>query len=253
MSVRRFSGVITAILGGALLAACSPTKEAGPVVLAASSMQEGLGAAADSWAALGHPRPVLSFASSAAVARQVSEGAPADIVVTADDRWIAWLLDRDALEGDPLPLVSNSLVVVVPATSTNPQSLAEFVADESAGRLAIAEPDSVPAGEFARAALQSMGFWDALSNRIAPGDNVRASLAIAERGEVGMAIVYASDAAASDRVRVIERIGPEIHPPIIYYAALVTGSRHGDAQDFLGYLTSPEGREVIAQHGFILP
>ena len=153
----------------------------------------------------------------------------------------------------PAPLVANSLVVVVPLRIDRPQSLAAFAADADAGRLAIGEPESVPAGEFARAALQNMGLWNALSARLAPGDNVRASLALVERGEAAMGIVYASDAAASDRVRVVERIAPEMHPPIIYYVALVSGSQHEKAQDFLDYLTSPQGREVIAGQGFALP
>ncbi|MWV27188.1 molybdate ABC transporter substrate-binding protein [Aurantiacibacter rhizosphaerae] len=244
---------MAAVLTCLMLAACSSEKDTGPVVLAAASMQEGLNAAADSWTAAGHASPVLSFASSAAVARQVSEGAPADIVITADDRWMNWLASQGALAGDALRLVSNSLVVVAPAGKSGPESLAAFAQDANAGRLAIGEPDSVPAGEFARTALQNMGLWDALSTRLAPGDNVRASLALVERGEAALGIVYASDAAASDRVRVVERIAADMHPPIIYYAAQVAGSRHPGARGFLAFLTSEEGRQVIAGQGFDLP
>ncbi len=223
-------------------------------MLAAASMQEGLAAAAERWATEeGQPRPVLSFASSAAVARQVDEGAPADLVVVADDRWMDWLASRDALKGSPVPLVRNALVAVVPLGKETPVSLAAFAGDEGAGRLAMGEPDSVPAGEFARAALQTMGLWEALSARLAPGDNVRASLALVERGEAAMGIVYASDAAASDRVQVAERIAPAMHPPIIYYAARLSGSQHSHAQDFLDYLASSEGKQAIAEHGFTLP
>lgn len=244
---------IVATIAATLLAGCAPAEQSGPVVLAASSMQEGLGAAAEQWAGKGHDRPILSFASSSAVARQVSEGAPADLVVTSDDRWIEWLGERGALSGEPLPLVANALVVVAPVGAGGNESLADFAAAPDAGRLAIGEPDSVPAGEFARAALQSMGLWGALSSRLAPGENVRASLALVERGEAALGIVYASDAAASDAVEVVERIDPEAHPAIVYYVAMTKGSRHPDARALMEFLTSPEGRGAIAAKGFSLP
>jgi len=247
-----FSGIL-ASMGAALLWACAPADDTGPVVLAAASMQEGLNAAADSWEALGHERPVLSFASSSAVARQVAEGAPADLVVTSDDRWIEWLAERGALSGDAAPLVANSLVVVAPLGEGGPESLAAFAADPDAGRLAMGEPDSVPAGEFARAALQNMDLWDSLAPRMAPGENVRASLALVERGEAVLGIVYSSDAEASESVRVVERIDPAMHPAIIYYTALVEGASNAEAQDFIVYLTSPEGRAAIMAKGFALP
>jgi molybdate transport system substrate-binding protein len=216
-------------------------------------MQEGLNAAADGWETQGHARPVLSFASSSAVARQVDEGAPADLVVTSDDRWIEWLAARDALAGEPLPLVANQLVVVAPVGQDEPASLVALAADPDAGRLAMGDPDSVPAGEFARAALVSMGLWDALADRLAPGENVRASLALVERGEAALGVVYASDAAASQQVRVVEEIAPDTHPPIVYYVAMAAGSQHGEAQGFLDYLTSPEGRQKLVGQGFSLP
>lgn len=244
---------IAALAGVAMLACCAPAEESGPVVLAASSMQEGLTAAADAWTTQGHARPVLSFASSSAVARQLSEGAPADLVVTSDDRWMDWLGERGALAGDPLPLVANELVAVAPRDGSGPHDLADFAADPAAGRLAIGDPESVPAGQFARAALQDMGLWDALSSRLAPGENVRASLALVERGEAALGIVYASDAVASDRVRVVEQIAPESHPPIIYYVALAADAKNAEAQSFLAYLTSDAGRETIMAQGFRLP
>lgn len=242
-----------AALACAFLQSCAPAEERGPVVLAASSMQEALGAAADDWAAHGHPRPVLSFASSSAVARQVSEGAPADLVVTSDDRWMRWLEERDALAGSPVPLVRNALVVVAPVDGDGPGSLAELAADPDGGRLAMGEPESVPAGEFARDALQNMGLWDELSPRIAPGENVRASLALVERGEAALGVVYASDAAASRRVRVVELIDADAHPPIVYYAAQVAGAGHEDTAAFLDYLTSSRGRRVLVTKGFAAP
>lgn len=250
---RPLLSAIVASSAACVLASCSPAGEEGPVVLAASSMQEGLTAAADDWAALGNARPVLSFASSSAVARQLDEGAPADLVVTSDDRWVEWLADRGALAGDPVPLVGNELVVVASPGEQSPPGLDQFARDHAGGRLAMGDPDSVPAGEFARTALQNMGLWDALSNRLAPGENVRASLALVERGEAVLGIVYASDAEASGSVRVVERIDPQTHPAIIYYVARAASSQHDEAQDFLAYLVSSEGRAAIMAEGFTLP
>lgn len=239
------------------MACCAPTQETGPVVLAASSMQEGLVNAGQHWAQEGHLAPVFSFAASSAVARQVSEGAPADIVVTSDKRWMDWLAERGALASDPRELVSNTLVVVAPAapaiSAAAPGTLAALAADPGGGRLAIAEPDSVPAGQFARAALESMGIWGALSDRLVPGENVRAALAMVERGEAALGIVYASDARASERVRVVERIDTAMHPPILYYAALVADARHPQALVFLDFIASDAGRGIIAEQGFIVP
>ncbi len=223
------------------------------MVLAAASMQEGLTASTTAWSAEGHLPPVLSFASSAAVARQASQGAPADIVVTSDDRWMNWLAERGGIAGMPVPLVANGLVVVAGRNGSAAGSLAAFAKDPSAGRLAIGEPESVPAGEFARIALQNMGLWNVLSPRLAPGENVRASLALVERGEAAMGIVYASDAAASDKVRIVQRIAPSMHPPIVYYAALTANSQDEDAADLLDFLTSAEGRAYLLERGFVKP
>lgn len=253
MMRRAFLTGFLALAGTVLPGACAPAKQEGPVVLAASSMQEGLTAIADSWASQGHARPVLSFASSSAVARQLAEGAPADLVITSDDRWIEWLAGRGALAGPPRALVANRLVVVAPAGQDGPASLAALAADPDAGRLAMGDPDSVPAGEFARSALISMGLWQALSSRLAPGENVRASLALVERAEAPLGVVYASDAAASNRVRVVQEIAPQMHPPIVYYVAMAARSQHPQAQDFLDYLASEQGRAKLVEQGFSLP
>lgn len=236
-----------------LAVSCTPAEDTGPIVLAASSMQEGLTAAADAWEGQGKPRPVVSFASSSVVARQVGQGSPADLVVISDSEWINWLAAEGELESPARALVTNGLVVIAPLGTTLPHNLAEFAADPAAGRLAIGEPDSVPAGKFARAALQSMGLWDELAPRVVPGDNVRVSLALVERGEAQAGIVYASDAQASRNVRVVERIHPEMHPPITYYVAKTKASQHRDADGFEDFLTSQQGRAIIASYGFGWP
>jgi molybdate transport system substrate-binding protein len=114
----------------------------------------------------------------------------------------------------------------------------------------MGDPDAVPAGRYARAALEVLGLWQAVAPRVVPTDNVRAALALAERGEVAAALVYASDAAASPEVAVAARIPATAHPPIRYPAARVASSTHPDAHGFLAFLATAEARRIFAAHGF---
>ena len=236
-----------------LLAACQPDRDAseGPVVLAAASMQQALEEAADDWAATGHARPLLSFASSAVVARQAAEGAPADLVVTADEQWMDWMEQQRLLRPDTRRnIAGNTLVLVAPGTPGEGRSDALAALDGFSGHLAIAEPDTVPAGRYAMAALTRMGLAEQLADRLVPAENVRAALALVERGEVELGIVYATDALASDKVAVLARFDPELHAPIRYPLAVLAGSTHPEAGEFAAYLASPAGQAILVRHGF---
>ena len=241
-------------LVSALLVACQGESEASdaPVVLAAASMQEALEEAARSWAATGHARPLLSFASSAVVARQAAEGAPADLVVTADEQWMDWMEGEHLLRpGTRRTLAGNTLVLVAPADTPNKSGAdASDVLRTYTGRLAIAEPETVPAGRYAMAALTQMGLAESFGQRIVPAENVRAALALVERGEVDLGIVYATDALASDKVRVLASFDPATHEPIRYPLALLAASSHPEAEEFAEYLASPAGQAILARHGF---
>lgn len=231
------------------LASCGQAPQTGPVVLAASSLTEALEEVADSWAAQGHARPVLSFAGTPALARQVEGGAPADLVVFADAEW----MDTLAVGGliDPASrhdLLSNRLVLIRPKGA--PELLLEALGD---GRLALADPDSVPAGRYARAALETMGLWQSLSDTIVPTENVRAALALVERGEVELGIVYVSDALASDQVEITEFLPEASYPPIRYPAAILAGSTHPDSADLNRFLQSDAATAIFVAHGFELP
>jgi molybdate transport system substrate-binding protein len=114
----------------------------------------------------------------------------------------------------------------------------------------MGEPDTVPAGRYGKAALVSLGLWDAVAPKVIPAENVRAALALAERGEVDAAMVYASDAAASDRVRIAARLPDGSHPPIRYPAALLKSAESPEARGFLDYLLTPASAQVFARHGF---
>ena len=246
--------MLFALLG---LAACSAAEDdRGPLVLAPSSMQEAVEEAADAWAALGHPRPVVSFAGTPSLARQVLQGAPADLFISADEQW------RDELEragrieaGNRAVMAGNRLVLVAPAEQARPlplepQAFADALGDSP---LALADPSTVPAGRYGRAALEQLGLWRAAEGRISASENVRAALALVERGEAPLGLVYASDADAEPRVTVVAELPEGSHPPIRYPVALVAGSAHPDAEPFRAFLLSSEGQAIVRRHGFAAP
>jgi len=249
---------LVAACAALLLTACGGEEEPrGPLVLAASSVQEALEEAADAWQGQGHPRPVLSFAGTSALARQIEQGASADLFLSADEQWMDTLEQAGALRpGTRRDLLGNAIVLVAardaaPAVElASADSLAAALGD---GRLAMADPAAVPAGRYGKAALESLGLWQAVAQRIAPVENVRAALALVEAGEAPLGIVYATDARASSSVRVVARFPAESHPPIRYPIAVLAASANRDAERFADYLASPEGTAIFAAHGFTAP
>jgi molybdate transport system substrate-binding protein len=231
-----------------LLAACggSAEPEQGPVVLAASSLQEALTEAAEAWTAQDHPAPVLSFAATSALARQVEQGAPADLFVSADEEWMSTLDERGLLRANTRrDLLSNRLVVV----RAKGDPIAGF-AELGDRRLALADPAAVPAGKYAQEALERMGTWPELEPKVVPAENVRAALALVERGEAPLGIVYVTDALASDGVEVVQEIPAETYTPVRYPAAVLASSQHPDAAGFLAFLSSAEAKRIFEKHGF---
>ncbi len=227
----------------------------GPLVLAAASLQESLEFAADRWAARGHERPRLAFAASAALTRQIEAGAPADLFISADEAAMnAVAARRRILPATRKTLVRNTLILVAPAGSPVKLRLARGVnlvhALGPLGRLAMGDPDSVPAGRYGKAALVSLRAWQGLSGRLAFGENVRATLALVERGEAALGIVYATDARISKAVRMVAPFPTGSHPPIIYPIARLRSSRNGDAEGFRRFLLSREGKAIFARYGF---
>lgn len=220
----------------------------GPLVLAAASLQEAMSAAADAWARHGRMRPVLSFAASSALARQAGAGARADLFVSADEQWM------DALErqgrivpGTRAPFLGNRLVLAVPAGApVERRPLAAMLR----GRIAVADPASVPAGRYAEAALRKLGLWERAAPRLVRAENVRAALVLVERGAAPYGIVYATDARASRRVRVAGVFPQSSHPPIVYPLARLRTSAHPEAEAFRRFLLSHEGGAIFARHGF---
>ena len=232
-----------------------PPPDPAPVVLAAASLQEAMSEAAEAWAAHGHPPPVLSFAGSSALARQIEGGAPADLFVSADEAWMDHVEQAGRIApGSRRDLTGNALVLIAPAAG--PESVAltapGLAAALGEGRLAMADPEAVPAGRYGQAALRHLGLWLGVEARVAPAENVRAALLLVARAEAPLGVVYATDARASDAVRVVARFPPDSHPPIVYPMARIAGADDA-AAGFHAFLLSREGQAILARHGFVPP
>lgn len=240
----------------ALLIAASPAhaETRGPIVLAAASLQESMTQAADAWTRKGHARPVISFAASSALARQIEAGAPADLFISADEEWMNHVAGKGLLRArSRAPFLSNRLVLIAPAGSNTRLSISRNVPLArvlGSGRLAMADPDSVPAGKYAKAALTNLGVWPAVRAKVARGENVRAALALVERGEAPLGIVYLTDARASGRVRIVDVFPPNSHPRITYPIATLRRSSHPEAEPFRRFLLSGEGKAIFVRRGF---
>ena len=244
------------LFAGIALALGSPVaaQQRGPLVLAAASLQESLTEAADAWARRKHPRPVISFAASSALARQIEAGAPADLFISADEPW----MDSVATKGLIRPksrvsFLANRLVLIAPASKPVRLSIGPKFALARAlgnGRLAMADPDAVPAGKYGKAALTKLGVWPSVEAKVVRAENVRAALAFVERGEAALGIVYTTDALASKGVRVVGTFPANSHPPITYPIATLTASTSPDAEPFRRFLLSSAGRAIFIRHGF---
>jgi molybdate transport system substrate-binding protein len=242
----RFAALILLPLASA--AAAAPP----PLVLAAASLQESMNAAADAWAARGHPRPVVSFAGSSALARQIEAGARADLFVSADQEWMDAVAARHLIvPASRATFLGNRLVIVAPVGSrvrapAGGARLARFLGN---GPLAMADP-SVPAGKYGRDALTRLGVLAAVQPHIVSAENVRATLALVERGAAPLGIVYATDARASPRVRIAGVFPENTHPPITYPVARLATSTNPDGEDFRRFLLSRAGKAIFVRYGF---
>lgn len=253
--MRRFLALLLPMLL-AFAALCRPAmaQSEGPLVLAAASLQEAMTAAADGWAAKGHPRPRISFAASSALARQIEAGAPADMFVSADEPWMDEVQTKGLLrKGTRVSFLTNSLVLVAPRDRTQTIAIKPGFPLARAlgnGRLAVGDPAAVPAGIYAKQALTRLAVWDSVKDRLAPAENVRAALALVTRGVAPLGIVYGTDARADPGVRVAGTFPASSHAPISYPVALLASSRHRDAEGFRRYLLSAEGKAVFRRFGF---
>lgn len=241
-------------LGAALLLSARVAAEEPLTVFAASSLTEVLQEVATAWAGTGKPTPRISFASSAVLARQIEAGAEADVFFSADQEWMDYLADRGLIRRDTRrDLLGNRLVLIAPATSTVTLPIERgfgLLAALGGGRLAVGDPDYVPAGKYARGALSSLGVWPDVADRLVRAENVRVALAYVARAEAPLGIVYATDARADPHVRVVATFPDDSHLPIRYPVAATT-SATAPAADFIRFAASPEGMAIFERAGFI--
>jgi len=195
-----------------------------------------------------------SFGSSSALARQVEAGAPAQIFISADMKWMDYLTQKDLIAAQT-PLLSNELVLIAPADApVSPRAIDRSFAWLQRlgrdGRLAVGDPDHVPAGIYAREALKSLGAWMDVAPRLARADDVRGALAFVERGDAPLGIVYITDARVSDKVRIVGVFPASSHSPIVYPAGIVKGTASPAVQRYYRYLKGPKARAVFLRYGF---
>lgn len=224
------------------------------VVFGAASLTQALGAIGDAWTADTGDGVSLSFAGSSILARQIQQGAPADIFVSASVAWMDALAgSRDIDPATRRDLLGNALVLIghgadaPPVTIDTGLDLAGMLGD---GRLAMALVDAVPAGVYGKDALTTLGLWDSVAPQVVQADNVRAALAFVARNEAPFGIVYATDAAVADDVTVIGTFPAGSHDPITYPAAITAQSTHPQAQAFLNYLSSDAANAIWRRYGF---
>jgi molybdate transport system substrate-binding protein len=225
-------------------------------VFAAASLKDAIEAIVRGYTADAGTRVVSSFAASSALARQIERGAPADVFISADHEWMDYLAKRNKIDGGSRSvLAGNRLVLISPASS--PLNIAlvpgfPLAATLGAGRLAIGDPEHVPAGRYARAALAHLGVWDSVRSKLAAADNVRAALNFVARGEAPLGIVYQTDAAVDARVRIVGVFPPGSHAPIEYpMAVVVRNQRPEPVRRLLAHLRSAESAAILARHGFV--
>lgn len=222
-------------------------------VFAAASLREALDEAVRPYEAATGNKVVVSYAASSALAKQIEAGAPATLFISADRDWVSYLDARGlVLPGTMRDLLRNDLVLIAPKASRAALAVGphfNLAGALAGGRLAVADPSAVPAGKYAKAALESQGVWPSVQGRLAPAENVRGALAMVSSGAAPLGIVYGTDALADPGVRVVARFPSGTYPPIVYPMAELKGAG-GAAHALARHLASPAVRAIWERHGF---
>lgn len=242
-----------AISAGVVLPAMAAQEKV--TVFAAASLTNALQEIATQYQKEKQVEIVASFASSSTLARQIEQGAPADMFISADQQWMDYAQDKKLMENDSrYTLLGNELVVIAPKSSAQKEIVIDEKTDWKSllkgGHLAVGDPDHVPVGIYAKEALQNLKAWDELSPIMARANNVRAAMALVEREEAPLGIVYGSDAMASDKVKVIGLFPENSHKPVEYPMAIVKDHKNAVVSGFYDYLKTPEAAVVFKRYGF---
>ena len=253
MRSRRSS--LSCLIVAAFAAFASPLAAADSVtVFAAASLKEAMDDQGRRFERATGNKVIVSYGASSTLAKQIEAGAPADLFISADLEWMDYLDERRLVAARTrVELLRNSLVLIAPSSSSATLRIAPnfgLAAALGTQRLAMANPDGVPAGKYAKSALETLGVWRSVEGRIARTENVRAALAFVSRGEAPFGIVYRTDALADKGVRIVDEFPAASHAPIVYPAAVLAGSKSASARPLLEYLRSEPARSVWARFGF---
>lgn len=224
-------------------------------VFAAASLTNAMQDIAAAYTKEKQVKVVSSFASSSTLARQIEAGAPADLFISADQKWMDYAVEKKAVDSASREtLLGNSLVVVAPKSIAQGEIKIDAKTDWNSllkgGRLAVGDPEHVPAGIYAKEALQKLGAWETLSPKLAPAEDVRGALALVERSEAPLGIVYGSDAVASKGVKVVGTFPEASHKKVEYPLAIVDGHKNATVSAFYDYLKGPQASEIFKRYGF---
>jgi molybdate transport system substrate-binding protein len=250
---------IRALLGLVAWAVACTAGAQGPkqpeiLVFAAASMTNVLGELSAGWEKVSGRKVKLSFAASSVLARQIEAGGAADVFVSADQEWMDYLAARDLIDqSSRRNLAGNRLVLIAPAESKVRLTIEpgfKLAAALGDGRLSTGDPDTVPVGRYAKAALESLGVWDQVAGKLVRAENVRAAMTYVARGEAPLGIVYATDAAVDSKVRVVATFPDNTHAPITYPAAALARAAP-EASAYLSFLGSADAAPVWKKHGFL--
>jgi molybdate transport system substrate-binding protein len=199
---------------------------------------------------------VVSYGASSALAKQIENGAPADVFISADPDWMDYVAERKLIKPETRDdLLGNKLVLIAGADSKVALTIGQNFPLAQAlgnGRLAMADPASVPAGKYGKAALESFGVWASVASKVAPAQDVRAALLLVSRGEAPLGIVYQTDAAADKNVKIVATFPESTHPLILYPIAILASSTNGVAPVYLQYLLSPKAEPFFEKQGFVV-
>lgn len=246
-----------AFIAALFLAAPASAQQQPLRVFAAASLTDALNELGAAYAATGQPAPVFNFAASSALARQIEQGANADLFISADEQWMDYLAERQAIVPQTrVSFLSNRLVLIAPTDRRFSLRIARGMDLHRAlrgGRLAMADPDSVPAGRYGRAALEHYGAWAGVQRDVVRAENVRSALRFVELGEAAAGIVYLSDARETRNVALVATFPEASHPRISYPMAVIAAHDSPRARAFAAFLQARRADAVFRRHGFIVP